>query len=203
MQLVPELRSKFARYPLDRPRWIRPTRESNTPKADGGELTFIPHPKPPKGQTNPVKMNYVWGPGTKGFGYYHLLTKESYTALAGRMHSECAPPTPCCGGANSKDDEARRKELEHVYLLIVNPRSQSPVPKDTYALTHTYAQAGAAFTPPEDRQWKEIIPDSKGRVNVDKIKGNSTPTTFYQPAGSTEIRAVGDDSLSPPDYWKK
>lgn len=189
LQLVPELRSPFARYPLDRPRWIRPTRETHTPKDDGAELTFIACPPPPKGTKNDVKMNYVWGPGSKGYGYYHLLTKESYVALSARMHSECAPPIPCCGGA-TKESEEKRNELEHVYLLIVNPRSKSPVPKDTYAMNHTYADAGGGFTPPENKQWKEIIPNSKGRVELDKIKGYQTPTTYCIPAGSTDIRAV-------------
>ena len=189
MQLVPELRSPFARFPLDRPRWIRPTREQHTPKEVGWERTFIACPPPPKGTKNDVKMNYVWGPGSKGFGYYHLLTKESYVALSARMHSECAPPIPCCGGA-TKESEEKRKELEHVYLLIVNPRSKSPVPQDTYAVNHTYADAGAAFIPPEDKRWKEVIPNSKGRVDLDKIKGYQTPTTYSIPAGSTNIRAV-------------
>ena len=105
------------------------------------------------------------------------------------MHSETAPPIPCCGGA-TKESEEKRKELEHVYLLIVNPRSKSPVPKDTYALNHTYAEARAEFIPPENKRWKEVIPNSKGRVDLDKIKGNNTPTTYLIPAGSTDIRAV-------------
>jgi hypothetical protein len=163
MLLVPELHSAFARYPLDRPRWIRPTQETHTPKADGGELTFMSFPPPPKGETNDIRMNYVWGPGTKGFGYYHLLTKESYVALAGRLHSETAPSIPCCGGgAASKEDKG---DLEEVYLNIVYPRSKSPVPKDSYAQNHAIAEARAGFVPTEHKRWAEV----KGRVNLDRL----------------------------------
>uniref|UniRef100_A0A6U0FT60 Uncharacterized protein n=1 Tax=Helicotheca tamesis TaxID=374047 RepID=A0A6U0FT60_9STRA len=166
MQLVPELRSPHARYPLNRSHWIKTTQEPRTPKKDGDELTFIARPKPPKGQTNEVKLGYVWGPGPRGFGYYHLLTQASYTALAARLHSETAPSVTCCFG-KSKEDNVNLQDLQYVYQIVVYPRSRSPVPKDSYAYEHSVQEGRAAFVPTEDKQWSEVIdPIKQGKVKA-------------------------------------
>ncbi len=168
MKVVPELRSPHARYPLNRSRWIRPSEEPRTPKQDGDELTFIPHPKTPKGQTNQVKLGYVWGPGTKGFGYYHLLTKEAYVALSARLHSETAPTPTCCGaGGNGKRGNDELEDLRYVYQFVVHPRSKCPVPNDSSAYNHSVEEGRASHINPEDNQWSNIVnPIRQGKVKV-------------------------------------
>ena len=153
-QLVPELRnSPHAAYPMNRDRWIRPTQEAKTPAADGKQATFVAQPAPPKGETNKVKQDYVWGPGSKGFGHYHLLTKEAYVALASRQ--------------SSTEENSDMEDLRDVYRIVVYPRSKSPVPKDTYARDHVVGEGRAGLTPPEDMRWKDIAkPIVDGKVKV-------------------------------------
>ena len=166
MKVVPELRSRHARYPLNRERWLVPSKDATTPKQDGSEPTFIACPKPPKGQTNPMKEGYVWGPGSKGFGYYHLLTKDSYVALAARLHGETSPTVTCCGG-KPKKDKTEADDLHHVYQFVVYPRSKCPLPKDSVAYNHGVEEGGAAFINPEDNQWSKIAkPIVQGNVKL-------------------------------------
>mmetsp|Transcript_2910 Transcript_2910/g.6740 ORF Transcript_2910/g.6740 Transcript_2910/m.6740 type:complete len:168 (-) Transcript_2910:192-695(-) len=150
MQLVPELRSPLAAYPMDRKKWLPPMA-----KTSDGKVGFIASPQPPKGETKQLKPDYVWGPGTRGFGYYHVLTKEAYVALEARMAKELAPTVSCCSG-KSKDEDRDMEDLRYVHRIVVYPRSKSPIPKDTYALEHSVAEGRAAFVPPENKQWKEI-----------------------------------------------
>eukprot|EP00581_Thalassiosira_minuscula_P012943 CAMPEP_0183721572 /NCGR_PEP_ID=MMETSP0737-20130205/13808_1 /TAXON_ID=385413 /ORGANISM="Thalassiosira miniscula, Strain CCMP1093" /LENGTH=176 /DNA_ID=CAMNT_0025951609 /DNA_START=48 /DNA_END=578 /DNA_ORIENTATION=+ len=167
MQLVPELRSRHARHPLNRSHWIHPTKEARTPQADGDEATFIAYPKPQKGQTVPVKEGYVWGPGSKGFGYYHLLTKDSYVALAARLANETTPTISCCFGGKPKTSKDDTEDIRHVYQFVVYPRSKSPVPNDSVAYSHGIAEGRANFVEAENKQWSEITnPIKQGKVKL-------------------------------------
>ena len=83
----PELKSKYARYPMKRHRWL------GFDETIDGQPTFIPSK-----QNEGLKEHYVFCKrGPKGVGYYHLLTKVSHVNLYSRIVSEGAG-AGCCGG---------------------------------------------------------------------------------------------------------
>jgi hypothetical protein len=117
VNFAPELASEYAEYPTPLKYWLKAT--DTDPK---GEPCFIAAPK--DGQMK-LKPNYVFGPGPKGFGYYHLLTRASYLALYARMTHE--NPVSCC----SFNKAAREKysDFDDVKRLVF-ARSRSSKPDD-------------------------------------------------------------------------
>jgi hypothetical protein len=85
------------------------------------------------------------------FGYYHLLTKESYVILASRLQSEASPEVDCScfGGGNSTEETPNKKDLPDVHIVMYY-RSKSPVPNDRLAREHGLKADGAAHAPMDD-----------------------------------------------------
>jgi hypothetical protein len=98
VKFLPELASEYAKFPMegDKP-WHTPNQ-----KGLKGEPCFMA-----SAQNAGVKMDYVWGRGPCGLGYYSLLTKEAQANLYSRINSEA----PGCGCACSKG--ARKEYDEH------------------------------------------------------------------------------------------
>mmetsp|Transcript_1278 Transcript_1278/g.1637 ORF Transcript_1278/g.1637 Transcript_1278/m.1637 type:complete len:161 (-) Transcript_1278:110-592(-) len=120
-RLVPELNSDYARYPMKRQMWLDPQAQTNT-----GEAAFIPHPN--SSASKPLKPDYVWGPGTLGYGYYHLLTRDSYLALYRRVQHDA--PAQCCACSA----EASKIYNDHTDVkMIVYNRSVASRPDDVLA----------------------------------------------------------------------
>jgi hypothetical protein len=117
LKFAPELMSEYARYPLHRTRWLQVSDAS--PK---GEPCFV------SSSNEGLKMHYVFGPGPRGFGYYHLLTRASYAALYARMTQESPVPL-CCTCFLSKEVRREYAEFEEVEKLIYT-RSRSSRPDD-------------------------------------------------------------------------
>jgi hypothetical protein len=117
-RVVPELRSKYATYPLKQGlAWLRPN--ENAPDSapgfikDAGAKTF--------------KEHYVYGPGPKGYGHYHILTREAYVILHARLNNN-SPMVWCCFA------ESRKAGAEHFDVRqICFARSVSNVPDDAIA----------------------------------------------------------------------
>ena len=90
MKMVcPELASPFAEYPMDREAWLMT--DGTGPE---GRPAYL------QGPDEGLKEHYVYGqPRNKQLppGYYHLLTRESYSILYKRVASE-APVGCCCFG---------------------------------------------------------------------------------------------------------
>jgi hypothetical protein len=88
----PELASPYAKYPMAREAWLSPdgTGPNSAP-------AFIP------GANVGLKPDYVYGPGPKNTGYYHLLTRESYAIVYARASNE-APVGCCCFGGGPEVD---------------------------------------------------------------------------------------------------
>lgn len=126
---VPELASEYAKHPLTRQFWL----EAST-KTD--EITgFIPHPKDPNfPNTAALREHYVWGPGPKGYGYYHLLTRSSYKILNARLSHQSA--VGCCCLPQS-DNQA---DLGEVKTIVYN-RSIASRPDDMLAYKEAIAYA--------------------------------------------------------------
>ena len=137
-ELVPELKSEYGRYPMKREKWVP---SSPNEKSPDGKPSFLASPRDP-GNTKPLLDDYVWGPGSRGFGYYHLTTKEAYATLEARLQSASAP-TCCFGGSKDKSD---LKELH----IIMYYRAGSPKPDDDIAREHGAKMSGAAFRAPDD-----------------------------------------------------
>lgn len=104
---APELASEYSRYPLNNGRsWLKVT--ETTPK---GEPCYI------SSTDTGIKLHYVYGPGPKGFGYYHLMTRESYVALYARMTQESPVPF-CCMFFFSKKDRKEYEDYDMVQTLV-------------------------------------------------------------------------------------
>lgn len=92
-KVCPELTSEYAKYPMSRDAWLSPdgTGPNSAP-------AFIQ-----QAQDVGPKPNYVYGPGPKNLGYYHILTRESYKILYARLRNEM-PISCCCFGTSTRDE---------------------------------------------------------------------------------------------------
>mmetsp|Transcript_28013 Transcript_28013/g.44054 ORF Transcript_28013/g.44054 Transcript_28013/m.44054 type:complete len:180 (-) Transcript_28013:1213-1752(-) len=133
-RVASELTSPYAKYPLSaqtgRSMWVNPS-GGRTAK---DELCFIAG----QGKDEPMKKpDYVYGPGTMGYGYYHLLTRDSYKILYVRLQS--AAPVACCSCFNK---EATRAIDEHDEVTrICYNRSVATIPDDIQAAKDAEAKA--------------------------------------------------------------
>ena len=118
VRFAPELASEYAKYPLSYPSWIRPT--GNGPK---NSPCFESAPR-----GSAMKMDYVHGPGPKGFGYYHLLTREAYVILYARLTNEM--PGCCCDCRPTVRKEV--SDWDDVKTVVYN-RSVATKPDDVQA----------------------------------------------------------------------
>ena len=142
-RIAPELASSYAAYPLSaksgRTKWVNPSGG----KTAKGEPCFIAG----EGKTQPMKHDYVYGAGSRGFGWYHLLTRDSYNNLYHRL--QAATPVPCC--ACSKEARQNLSDHEDVVLIVYN-RSVASIPddeqgaKDAIAIARGTAKAVYNFT---------------------------------------------------------
>jgi len=121
----PELDSQYAKYPMRFPRWLDPKEKDPT-----GKPCFV------QGPDAGPKPDYVYGPGTYGQGYYHLLTKASYLILRSRLSHEY--PGGCCACS-----QAARKELDEYddVRRILHARSVAQRPDDQQAQQDAIAGA--------------------------------------------------------------
>ena len=128
-RVAPELESSFATYPLKRTHWL----DTSAPVSDEDErkiVAFIAHPRDPNFPRPVLKADYVWGQGKRGFGYYHLLTRDAYIALNQRVRNK-GPPMNCCCFRSS--NTAFSAEDYDVAKDIIYNRSTAPVPDDVVA----------------------------------------------------------------------
>lgn len=126
-RVAPELDSSYATYPLSiqsgQKLWVDPAKG----KTSKGEPVFIKGDGRPTATTQ-VKPDYVYGAGPLGFGWYHLLTRDSYNALYRRLQS--TQPSMCC--AFSKAARRQVSDHEEVTKICYN-RSVASVPDDLQA----------------------------------------------------------------------
>eukprot|EP01083_Nonionella_stella_P263765 895622_1 len=99
---IPEMKlSKFGVFPMKESSWL-----DLDNKTESGQPAFIAHsiqmvngkeiPVTHRedcnyNETVPVKTDYVFGTGPKGYGYYHLLTRHAYGILLQRISYLKAP----------------------------------------------------------------------------------------------------------------
>ncbi|KAL7490732.1 hypothetical protein ACHAWT_000269 [Skeletonema menzelii] len=135
-RIAPVLKSPYAQYPLSaqsgRSMWVNPD-GGRTAK---GEPCFIAG----QGKDQPImKEHYVYGAGSLGFGYYHLLTRDSYKILYIRLQS--STPYVCCSCFNK---EATRALDEHDEITrICYNRSVATIPDDIQAVKDALQPASA------------------------------------------------------------
>ncbi len=133
-RVAPELKSKWAKYPLKGSSWLSP--DASIDHGDGTKSTaFIPHPKDPGYALPPRKEDYVWGTGPKGFGYYHLLTRDSYVILNNRVRLNRPPPACCYLG-----DAQANEDFDVVSEILWN-RSLASAPDDVLAVSDALKHA--------------------------------------------------------------
>jgi hypothetical protein len=115
VKVAPELASSYARYPLHGQRWCDPKE-----KGPKGEPCFMAN-----AADAGLKLDYVYGPGRYGKGYYSLLTKDSYKILYPRILNQA--PTGCC--AFSKESRKEVDDWDDVRRLLYN-RQMATIPDD-------------------------------------------------------------------------
>ena len=129
-KIIPEIAaSKYGKYPMHGIRWPHVT-EDFSPE---GEPLYI------KGPYQGDRTNYVFGPGTHGELYYHLLTKPSYVILCKRMEKSvpkgilgevCDFVTSFC--ISREKLQARHDNVEVCNILYM--RARASIPDDEEAL---------------------------------------------------------------------
>eukprot|EP00558_Chaetoceros_sp_UNC1202_P005986 CAMPEP_0197233170 /NCGR_PEP_ID=MMETSP1429-20130617/1317_1 /TAXON_ID=49237 /ORGANISM="Chaetoceros sp., Strain UNC1202" /LENGTH=172 /DNA_ID=CAMNT_0042691381 /DNA_START=19 /DNA_END=537 /DNA_ORIENTATION=- len=128
-RIARELRSNYATFPLKRKAWLDPNAQIDT-----GAPAFIPHAKDSNKNVTPTfKDDYVWTPGSCGFGYYHLLTRDAYVGLHVRLRKN-PPPIEwcsCCLPSNSRTGQLAN-DYEDAVSIVYN-RSIASRPDDFLA----------------------------------------------------------------------
>uniref|UniRef100_A0A7R9ZJK6 Uncharacterized protein n=1 Tax=Craspedostauros australis TaxID=1486917 RepID=A0A7R9ZJK6_9STRA len=128
IQFLPETDCEYARYPMNYERWLDPGETG--PK---GEPCFIASPN-----DDGIKKGYVYGPGNKGKGYYHMLTRSAQTALYSQItHKQ--PSVSCCCAGGDKDPDAYDKWDD--VQRVMYARYKSNVPNDGRANEAAMAEA--------------------------------------------------------------
>jgi hypothetical protein len=116
VQFLPELASDYAKYPMKRDRWYLPNENGLK-----GEALFL------KEENKGVKMDYVFGRGPGGPGYYSLLTKTAYINLYTRITHEC--PVAFCAMSKKAhkacDEWDDVKRIIHARQLATKPDDQT------------------------------------------------------------------------------
>ena len=118
-KFCPELASEFAKYPLQNKFWM----DANASGPKGVPMWI----SAPKG--SPLKMDYAHGAGKRGWGYYHLLTRDSYNILYARLTMEM-PGGCCCAVTPAQYKEV--SEWDDVKQIVYN-RSVATIPDDEQA----------------------------------------------------------------------
>jgi len=90
-----------------------------------------------------LKLDYVHGPGRFGWGYYHLLTNDSYVALNQRLMSQASPIQCCCISPSSSHKIPGAEFYDEVKTIVYN-RSVASIPDDI--LAYQEAIVGAQVT---------------------------------------------------------
>jgi len=129
-KVAPELASKYVSYPMKRQVWL-----SVNGQIDGNVPAFIPHKKDPNFPNTPLKDDYVWGTGPRGFGYYHILCREAYVILYHRISFMVAPGSCCsCYSPQPSHGEAPSANELHDVKEVIYARSVSSRPDDFLAV---------------------------------------------------------------------
>ena len=152
-RFVPELKSPLASYPLRREAWLDVNATVNN--EDGTRTpAFIPYKADPNFPVPALKDDYVWGPGSRGFGYYHILTRDAYKTLNVRIRNKGKPTQCCCFGS---PDSAQAAEDYDVVSEIVYNRSVATRPDDIQAVKDALAIArGEAQLEYNTSQWVQF-----------------------------------------------
>ena len=148
--LCPELGSEYAKYPLKGKQWLSPKA-----KVSGDEYAFIASET-----DNGPKPDYVYGTGSFGRGYYHILTRQAYKVLYGRLTRERPPLTCClCSSAAARQNSI---DWEHVKTLCFN-RSVATIPDDDQARKDAIVAAqGMAQAHYHEQQNIQLVYDGLG-----------------------------------------
>jgi hypothetical protein len=127
-KIIPEIAaSRYGKYPMHGIRWLHVTEDKNP----DGENCYI------KGPFVGPKTDYVFGPGTHGELYYHLLTKPSYVILANRLEKGvpkgiweiCAFFSSCFSSIEARQEAKDRAEVCNIIYM----RAKASIPDDEQA----------------------------------------------------------------------
>jgi hypothetical protein len=124
-----ELSSSYATYPLAKSHWVDHKGTTAT-----GEPCFVANAE----ENAMEKPDYVHGNGPLGRGYYHLLTRQAYAILYGRL-TKSRPSGGCCcfGTQDVKDAASDHDDVQ----TIMYYRSVASKPDDFQAVKDAIAKA--------------------------------------------------------------
>lgn len=157
--LCPELSSRFATYPLKGKEWLSPKAQVNQK-----HYAFTISPK-----NQGPRPHYVYGKGPYGPGYYHLLTRQAYTALYQRLTQELRPTTKTCSClCSTAEDRKAYEDWDDVKSICYN-RSVATIPDDEQARKDAMEVArGVAISHYHEQEDFKLLVNSLGTATVDK-----------------------------------
>jgi hypothetical protein len=135
-KIIPEIAaSRYGKYPMYGIRWLHVTEDKNP----DGENCYI------KGPDVGPKTDYVFGPGTHGEMYYHLLTKQSYVILCHRLQKTvpkgiweiCACISSCFSSIEGRQEARDRVEVCNIIYM----RAKASIPDDQQARSDNLHEA--------------------------------------------------------------
>lgn len=192
--IAPILASQYARYPMEFPSWLSPWSQTEESKP-----TFMPQSKVPKEPPHIGDkrfLDYCWGEGSRGTGYYHLLTKDAYVILIQDL--ENAAPSLACGcmgSRNSKNLSDLHNYMEIMELL--KHRVNSDVPND-FEIANKINDIGI-MNPVELKvvlSSKTVSTISTNDGQLKKAKGITPMKTLSERGKTTTIKVRRKDSRS-------
>lgn len=116
VRFVPELNSSYSQYPMAHDRWWSP----NETAPDGSPCYL-------QGPQTVFKKDYVYGPGLKGPGYYHVLTKAAHVAIYSKFMQ--SPPGGCCSNTRTNSHLSEWDDVR----LILHARTRANAANDSKA----------------------------------------------------------------------
>ncbi len=130
-------------------------------------IAFIPHKKDPNYPTPLIKEDYVWGPGPKGYGYYHLLTRAAYIALHARLSHQSS--VGCC----CMPQRQELVDLDETKDIVYN-RSIASRPDDILAYKEAIAlaqgEAQTVYNQTQDLQLVLMLVGTVGTLTSENLE---------------------------------
>ncbi|GFH60448.1 hypothetical protein CTEN210_16924 [Chaetoceros tenuissimus] len=192
--IAPILASQYAKYPMEFSLWLSPWSQT-----DESKPTFMPQNKAPKEPPHIGDkrfLDYCWGEGSRGTGYYHLLTKDAYVILIQDL--ENAAPSLACGCMTSRNNKNLSDLHNYMEIMeLLKHRVNSDVPND-FEIANKINDIGIMNPVPLKvaLSSKTVSTISSNDDQLKKAKGITPMKTLSERGKTTTVKVRRKDSRS-------